>query len=282
VVITRGRSATNGSKLSQLEADGAKVMVSALHDVDSLVGCFEEVQVAICLLHGTAAVIEVIGPLVLQAVIKAGTVRRLVLDEFGCDTMSMPAGRGRLFDAKKSMQALVRENASDLEFSCVFPGLIFDYSLPNLREYDRITTYGDLSCRYPVHHCDDIGRITVLTALDPRCAGKGVQIDANWCSQGEWEGLLKKHWPDATFEFADHVSCDTVLELAETGDTELPEECPERERMAINRACYVWAEVCAKEENRDKDVLLATDLFPEVVYSTVDQALALREFVFGH
>ena len=62
------------------------------------------------------------------------------------------------------------------DWTIIYPGLIFDYSLPNLREYDSITTYGDLDVPFPVTSCSDIGRVTALAALDERTINKGVQI----------------------------------------------------------------------------------------------------------
>jgi uncharacterized protein YbjT (DUF2867 family) len=140
VAITRGRTTRNAQKLDALERAGGLIRIAHVHDVDGMARAFADVDIVVSLLHGTAAVIGVEGPLVLDAAIRSGRVRRFLLDEFGCDTMSMPSGMGRLFDAKKEMQEKAR--ASGLAFTAIFPGLIHNYSLPNLREFKAITTYG--------------------------------------------------------------------------------------------------------------------------------------------
>jgi hypothetical protein len=175
-----------------------------------------------------------------------------------------------------SIQARLR--ACGIDFTLIFPGLIFDYSLPNLREYEAITTYGDVDLKYPVTHCDDIGAVTVRAALDPRCVNKGVQIAANWICQADFLPLLKRHHPDRNFPVK-HVDTAYVLDRAEHGDLKLPEEQPERERFQINRACYVWGIVVAKEPHAD--TLDAQELFPDMQFKSIESALSDPEFVFG-
>jgi hypothetical protein len=47
-------------------------------------------------------------------------------------------GVGTLFEARKKFQEQVF--ASGLEWTLIFPGGIFDYFLPNLRLFEKITT----------------------------------------------------------------------------------------------------------------------------------------------
>jgi len=272
---SRGKTESNAAKIEALEALGATSVYCSMTDVPALTDAFAGCDVAISIIHGTAAVIGEREGFLLDAAI-AAKVGRFLPCEFGCNTAAMPEGSGLLFDEKKKFQRRMLELG--VPFTLIFPGLIMDYSLPNLREYEVITTYGELDCKFPVTHCDDIGRVTVRAALDPRCVNKGVQIAANWICQRDFLPLLEKYYPGHTFETR-HVDAATVLQLAEHGDLVEPHEQPERERHQINRACYVWALVVAKDPHAD--TLDAQELFPDISFIGVDEIISDPEFVFG-
>jgi hypothetical protein len=238
-------------------------------------------QVVISLIHGTSDVIGQREEFVLKAAIRAQTVKRFVPSEFGCNTLAMKTGMGKLFDEKKRFQQRLKEE--NMDYTLIFSGLIFDYSLPNLREFKEITTFGDLELEYPVTSCEDIGIVTVKAALDPRCVNKGVQIKANWIRQADFIPKLKQFWPNYEFPMK-HVDKETVLHLAEHGDPLLPHEQPELERFQINRACYVLPCVTGayRHENRNMpDTLDAQTLFPDIKFKCPDDVLADPLFVFG-
>jgi hypothetical protein len=252
-----------------------------LSNVQRLTDAFTGAKVVISLIHGTSAVIGEREGFILQAAIAAKTVQRFVPSEFGCNTFAMKPGFGKLFDEKKKFQQKLKDLKMD--FTIIFAGLIFDYSLPNLREFSEITTYGDLDLEYPVASCEDIGTVTVRAAVDPRCVNKGVQIKANWVKQADFIPLLKKFWPN--YEFSrKHMDTKEVLHLAEHGDPNLPLEQPELERHQINRACYVVPAVTGsfRHENLPiPDTLDAQELFPDILFKHPEHVLADPMFVFG-
>jgi hypothetical protein len=98
--------------------------------------------------------------------------------------------------------------------------------------------------------------------------------------QAEWPALLRRHWPGRDFPWEAHTETDMVEALAENGSETEPEEQPMRERMAINRACYVRGLVCPSPQARHADVLLATQLWPGMSFKSVDEAMSDESFVF--
>jgi hypothetical protein len=96
-------------------------------------------------------------------------------------------------------------------------GRHFRLLLPNLRFFERVTTFGNLHCTFPTHSIQDIAAITALAVIDPRTANKAVQLYANVVTQAQLIQTLKRLWPNHPFEF-EHVSTETISHFKEHGD----------------------------------------------------------------
>ncbi|NMC73768.1 MAG: NmrA family NAD(P)-binding protein [Geobacteraceae bacterium] len=279
LAVSRGRTASNLSRLDDLEALGVRTVFQAdLTDVNGLTALLDGCDTAVVALRANARLIRELEPPILEAARRA-QVRRFVPDEFGTHTKAIEYGVGTLFDAKKDIQELVF--ASGLEWTLLFPGGIFDYFLPNLRLFERITTFGNLQCPFPTHSIDDIGAICARAVADPRTANKAVQIYANVVTQQYLVDMLVRMWPHYPFTF-EHVSTEKILYLKEHGDPERISAKggaePDRERHGINYATYVLGRLACLD---DPDTLCANDLYPDHVYTTPEEALADPKFVFG-
>ena len=97
--------------------------------------------------------------------------------EFGTHSKGLAEGVGTLFDAKKVFQRRLMK--SKMEWTLIFMGGIFDYFLPNLRFFERITTFGDVHCTFPMHALADIAAVSALAVTDSRTVNKAVQMYAN-------------------------------------------------------------------------------------------------------
>jgi uncharacterized protein YbjT (DUF2867 family) len=279
VAISRGRTAANQSQLDKLQALGMlPIFQEDLTDVKRMATILSGCDIVIVALRANARLVRQLGPPILEAAIEA-RARRFVPDEFGTKTKCLDYGVGTLFDAKKEFQE--RVFASGLEWTLLFPGGIFDYFLPNLRLFKRITTFGNLDCTFPTHSLKDIGSICARAVIDPRTANKAVQMYANVVTQKQLLQMLNSFWPDYQFEF-EHVSTETIMYLREHGD---PVQVsakggaePDRERHGINYATYVLCKLACLD---DPDILNANELYPNHVYKKPEEALADPKFVFG-
>lgn len=278
MAISRKRSAKNASRLAALEAAGCELgFCEDPADESSLIGLFEGCDSVVMVTQASPQSLSNQDPLYLAAAAKAG-VRRFIPNEFGAHTLGMTAGISELFDAKKAMQQ--RIDAAGLEKTLIYPGLNFDYCLPNYRFWNEITTFGDLDLPLVTHHISDIGALSAKIILDPRTAGKAVQLYYNRLTQREMLSELRKNWPDQDFPVK-HVSTESILEDMKHGSDQVTAKAgvkTDRERAQINYVCYVSGEVTNID---DPDTLNASELYPEFVYKTPAEMLSDRHFVFG-
>jgi uncharacterized protein YbjT (DUF2867 family) len=279
LAISRRRSASNRDQLDALEALGIQLHFQPDYkDVARLASALSGCDVVVVALRANVHLVREFEPSILEAAVSA-KARRFVPDEFGTHTKALDYGVGTLFDAKKRFQEQVF--ASGLEWTLIFPGGIFDYFLPNLRLFEKITTFGDLHCMFPTHSIHDIGAIGARAVTDPRTANRAVQMYANVVTQEQLVRELKRFWPDYPFEF-EHVSSETIIYLKDHGDPDRISAKggvePDRERHGINYATYVLCRLACLD---DPDTLNASDLYPDHVYQKPGQALADPKFVFG-
>lgn len=277
LAISRAPSKRNSDQLAALGAAGCELGFCADTTdhkalVDLLMGCETVVMVT----RATPKTLRAQDPLYLKAAAEAG-VRRFVPNEFGAHTLGMPKGRGELFDAKKEMHDLI--DAAGLAKTLIYPGLNFDYCLPNLRFFREITTFGKLDLPLVTHHIDDIGKVSAKIILDERTAGKAVQLYENRLTQHDMIKLLEESWPDHQFS-KKHTSTETIMEMMEHGSTEITSKAgleTDGERGEINYVCYISGEVT---NIGNPHTLNASKLYPDFQYKSPAEALADPAFVF--
>jgi uncharacterized protein YbjT (DUF2867 family) len=258
VVVSRGETPENAQTLADLDAGGAQIAFVSPENVPAMTKILKGSDAVICAITGEADVIDRIEPKVLQAA-QAARVKRFVPNEFGLDTLRIPPGAAALFDEKKMFQSLMQEEG--VPYTVIFNGGIFDYFLPNLREYAAITTFGDdYDVPYYTHAREDIGAITVRAALDPRCENQCVHLRYNLVSQNEVLDLLHRNYPGYDFPTA-HVSTEEI------------NDGTHQVKAAI------W--IAGHAGVADPHCLDPVELYPDYRFKSVADALADPQFVFG-
>lgn len=275
-IITRKRSLGNESRLSGYEDLGAKVVVcSRMQEVDAVASAIKGCDTLVAAVPGTKAIIQELEPVWLKAAAKAG-LQRFVPTEFGTHTRAIDMGDGELFDHKKRFHELLFE--SGIGWTLYYNGGIFDYFLPNLRFFRKITTFGNLDLPIYTHDIDDIGYIGALSITDYRTLNKCVQVDYNALTQNEMLALLKRYWPDYPFEY-EHFSGEYIIEMKEKAGDEITAKKgaeTDKERWGINYVVYVMGKLAAFTE----ETLRATELYPDYICKRPQEALSDPEFVF--
>lgn len=109
---------------------------------------------------------------------------------------------------------------SGIGWTLFYNGGIFDYFLPNLRYFRKITTFGDLELPIYTHDIDDIGYLAALAVTDDRTLNMCVQVDYNALSQHEMLAQLKRNWPDYSFEY-EHFSSEYISAMKESAGDEV-------------------------------------------------------------
>jgi hypothetical protein len=275
-ILTRGRTADNESKLAGHENLGAKVIVCAeMQNVDSVADALKGCDTLVACVPGSKSIIQQSEPIWLKAAVKAG-VKRFVPTEFGSHTQAIEMGDGEIFDYKKRFHELLF--ASGIGWTLYYNGGFFNYFLPNLRFFDKITTFGNLDLPIYTHDIADIGYIGALAITDDRTLNKCVQVDYNALTQNEMLALVKKYWPDYPFEY-EHFSSEYIIEMKEKAGDEISAKKgaeTDKERWGINYVNYVIGKLAAFNEQ----TLRATELFPDYVCKRPEEAISDPKFMF--
>jgi hypothetical protein len=275
-ILTRSRSGDNESRLSRCEQAGAKVVVcSQMEDVDAVASALQGCDTLVAAVPGSKAIIHQLEPVWLKAALNAG-LQRFVPTEFGTHTRAVHMGEGELFDHKKRFHQVLFE--SGIGWTLYYNGGIFDYFLPNLRFFHKITTFGNLDLPIYTHDIDDIGSIGALSITDDRTLNKCVQVDYNALSQNEMVALLKRYWPDHPFEYQ-HFSSEYIIQMKEKAGNDISAKKgaeTDKERWGINYVVYVLGKLAAFTQ----ETLRTTELYPDYVCKRPQEALSDPKFVF--
>ena len=275
-VITRARNARNSAKLAQFEKQGAKIVECAdMHDVDAMANILQGIDTLVASVPGSKEIIQKSEPIWLSAAVKAG-VERFVPTEFGSHTQAIEMGDGEIFDQKKRFHDLLMN--SGIGWTLYYNGGIFDYFLPNLRFFRKITTFGNLELPIYTHDIEDIGYLAAMAVTDERTINKCVQVDFNALTQNEMLAQIKQNWPNYPFEY-EHFSSEYITEMKENSGDEITSKKgneTDKERWGINYVNYVIDKLAAFTEQ----TLRASDLYPDYVCKRPEEALNDAKFVF--
>jgi|GEM_PF-1111496 len=277
VLLCRTKPSSLNPQLLEFQNQGAELIVlESLTDKlalsRALIGC----DTLICAVPGSKSIITHDEPLWLEAAVEAG-VNRFVPTEFGAHTQAIEYGEGEIFDHKKALHQKIFD--SGIGWTFFYNGGIFDYFLPNLRFFDSITTFGDMSFPIYTHHINDIGYCAALALTDKRTLNHCVQMDFYCLSQTEMLQLLESNFPNHPFEYHHYSTAYISLANLTSGNEVSAKKGAEtdKERWGINNVIYVLNKLVAFNE----DTLRTSDLFPDFQLSyTVEQALSDPLFVF--
>lgn len=274
-IVARERNVSNELKLALFEEQGADIIVCDTMNVNVMATVMEDCQTFIATVPGSKFIIEQSEPIWLKAAVKAG-VERFVPTEFGSHTLALQLGDGEVFDHKKRFHDQLFE--SGLAWTLYYTGGIFDYFLPNLRFFRKITTFGDMDLPIYSHDIEDIGHIGALAITDNRTLNKCVQVDYNALTQNEMLASLKKFWPKYPFEY-EHFSSEYIIEMKEkSGDEVTAKKGAEtdKERWGINYVNYVLGKLASFTDQ----TVRASQLYPDYVCKQPQEALSDPNFIF--
>ncbi|KLV03694.1 Isoflavone reductase [Photobacterium aquae] len=277
IAITRNVQSGLSDKLQEFAEKGARIVaVSNIADQDLMAQAIQGADALVCAVPGDQNVIKNLEPIWLEAALQAG-VKRFVPTEFGAHTRGLDYGDGSLFDVKKDFHEKLFK--SGIGWTFIYTGGIFDYFLPNLRFFRKITTFGDMELPIYTHEINDIGHIAALAVTDDRTLNRCVQLDFNVLTQTEMLDLLHKSHPDHSFEY-EHFSSEFITEQRLTASDAVTAKKgaeTDRERWGINYVIYVIGKLALFTD----ETVRASELYPDYTVSkTPAQALADPAFVF--
>lgn len=276
-LIALVRPESNNTELSRWETAGVIIRpVADMADVDTVAEALTGAETLICAVPASKHIITELEPIWLEASLKAG-INRFVPSEFGSHTQNIAVSEGVMFDSKKWLHKKIFE--SGIGWTLFYNGGFFDYFLPNLRFFQEITTFGDLSFPIYTHDINDIGRFAALALTDDRTLNHCVQMDYSALSQQEMLDHLRANYPEAPFVYKHYSSAYINRARYQSSDKITAKKGAEtdQERWGINYVNYVQNKLVAFNES----TLRATDLYPDFQLSrTPEQALADPAFVF--
>jgi uncharacterized protein YbjT (DUF2867 family) len=276
LAISRGETDENAKSRALLAASGAEVRdLADLTDVHALAALLRGADALVVAMRASPRIIPAIEPAILAAALRAG-IGRFVPDDFGTHSMATPYGVSAHFDEKKRFREAL--DVSGMAWTVIYPGGIAEYFLPNLRPPATVYAWGDRALALPLHTLRDIGAITARAVLDPRTAGRAVQLYANLLSTDELIATLESHWPRSPYRL-DVLTSEQLEHLHLHGEADPGKaRLSEREIMGISYANYVLGLLGAPDHPGTLD---AGSLYPDHRFEDPRQLLADREFVFG-
>lgn len=249
----------------ETETENEEVMTEVMRGYDTVVVCTPANEYTV----------TVVEPILLQAALNAG-VKRFVPDEFGCHTRNIEVGDGILFDYKKALHEKIID--SGIGYTFFYNGGIFDYFLPNLRFFEKVTTFGKMDLPIHTHDIEDIGYIAALSITDERTVNKCVQMDYNVLTQTKMLDLVKEFYPKEKLEYT-HYSEEYIIRMKDEASDEVTAKVgkeTDRERWGINNVIYVLGKLASFSDG----TLRTSELFPHVMIKKPEEAISNRDFFF--
>ncbi|KAF0898933.1 hypothetical protein E2562_012638 [Oryza meyeriana var. granulata] len=249
---------------------GVTLLQGDLYDHASLVRAVRHADVVI----STLGALQLADQTKLIAAIKeaGGNVRRLLPSEFGLDpdhTGAVEPAKS-IFAGKASIRRAVE--AAGIPYTYVVSNYFAGYSLTTIGQtlppappVDSVVILGDGSTKVVFVEEGDIGTFTVRAAVDPRTENKTVHIRpaANAVSHEELVALWEKKTGKKLERV--HVPEDAVLkQIQESG-------IPTNIVLSIAHAAYIRGETTTPLDPASD--VEATELYPDVQYTTVDDYL---------
>lgn len=276
VVVARQINDHNKNSLHSFEKKGAKINICPnMKDVDEVAKAIMGCDTLVVAVPGSKQNIKELEPIWLKAAVKA-KIKRFVPTEFGAHTHGLAMGEGEVFDNKKEFHKLLFK--SGMDWTLFYNGGIFDYFLPNLRFFRKITTFGNLNTPIYTHDIEDIGFIAALALTDNRTINRCVQMDYNAISQKKMIKVLKESWPHHNFEY-EHFDEKYITTMKNSATDKISAKKgaeTDKERWGINYVIYVLGKLAIF----NKDTLITSDLYPEYKCKEPIEALKQREFIF--
>ncbi|GJN06086.1 hypothetical protein PR202_ga23774 [Eleusine coracana subsp. coracana] len=256
--------------LQGFQESGVTLLKGDLYNHGSLVTAVKAADVVV----STLGALQLADQTRLIAAIKeTGNVKRFFPSEFGLDvdrTGAVEPAKS-IFARKAAIRRAVE--ASGVPYTYVVAGYFAGFALPSIGQAlsrapptDKAVVLGDGDAKAVFVEEGDIATYTVLAADDPRAANKTIYIKppANTLTHNELLAL----WEKKTGKAFERVYLPEDAVLKQIQESPIPLNII----LAIAHAVYVRGEQTGFEIDPAKGVD-ATDLYPDVKYTTVDEYL---------
>ena len=270
-VLVRPSSASDPSKIGFFQGlPGAEVKIlhGDLNDHESLVSAIKQVDIVISTVGGLQLADQVN---IIAAIKETGNIKRFLPSEFGLDpervTKIEPAASA--LAPKLAIRQAIK--AAGIPYTLISSNYFAGYSLPTLAQasppIDKITIFGDGNTKGVFVVEDDIGIYTIKAANDPRTLNKTVYIRPPGCIYSHNE--LISLWEKKTGKTLERI----YLSEEEVLKTIQEAPFPFSIILALNYLVFVKGD-CLSFEIDPSVAAEATELYPDVKYTTVEEYLS--------
>eukprot|EP01018_Ginkgo_biloba_P005981 Gb_41596 [translate_table: standard] len=277
-VLSRPQAGCDIEKVQMLlsfKQAGAHLLQGSFDDHESLVDALKKVDVVICAMAGNPirshAILEQLK--LVKAIKEAGNIKRFVPSEFGIDPSrmgeAMEPGNVTFIDKIEVRRAI---EAAGIPYTYVSANCFAGYFVGGLAQLGRLTPpshsvvlYGDGNAKAIWVDEDDIATYTMKAVDDPRTLNKTLYIrpPANILSQKEvvqmWEKSSGKMLEKTFLSAGDFFKLMEGQGLAE--------------QMGMTHFYHIFYEGCLYNFEIGDDAREATQLYPDVEYTTVQSYL---------
>lgn len=229
-VVTRR---AGGAAAAALREAGCRVIEAGdavLQSVDAVEALLREhaVDVIVVLLGAPAGFAT--QKVILAAAQRYGRIQRFFPIEFGMDPVVLaPEFLAKVDVLRGKVEFRAPLAASGVPYTLVLHGIYHAYGLPNKREYERFSAFGDLDVPVYTQARSDVGRVIALAAHDPRTANRAIFLDAAVITQRRAFELAAQLHPSDNIEIEKHETVADIEAGLANGDF----------RHAVNKAIYV-------------------------------------------
>ncbi|KAH0466659.1 hypothetical protein IEQ34_003897 [Dendrobium chrysotoxum] len=256
--------------LDEFKAHGVTLVHGDLYDHDGLLKAIKEVDVVISAV-GFGQLAD--QTKIIAAIKEAGNIKRFLPSEFGNDV-----DRTNAVDPAKSafrLKSQIRRaiEAEKIPYTYVSTNFFAGYFLPSLAQAtttslptDKVFILGDGNTKAIFNYEEDIGTFTVKSVDDPRTLNKVLYLrpSGNIYSHNELVSLWEKK-TGKTFERV-YISEEEILKQIQEASV------PLNVILSIHHATFVKGDQTNFEIEESFGVE-ATQLYPDVKYTTVDEYL---------
>ncbi|NP_001312315.1 isoflavone reductase homolog A622 [Nicotiana tabacum] len=247
---------------------GVTLLFGDISNQESLLKAIKQVDVVISTVGGQQFTDQVN---IIKAIKEAGNIKRFLPSEFGFDVDHARAiePAASLFALKVRIRRMIE--AEGIPYTYVICNWFADFFLPNLGQLeaktpprDKVVIFGDGNPKAIYVKEEDIATYTIEAVDDPRTLNKTLHMrpPANILSFNEivslWEDKIGK-----TLEKL-YLSEEDILQIVQEGPL------PLRTNLAICHSVFVNGD-SANFEVQPPTGVEATELYPKVKYTTVDE-----------
>ncbi|XP_021595707.1 isoflavone reductase homolog [Manihot esculenta] len=279
-VVQRPEIGLDIEKLQMLlsfKKQGAILVKASFSDHKSLVEAVKKVDIVICAISGVHFRTHnlLMQLKLVDAIKEAGNVKRFLPSEFGMDPAQMghalEPGR-ETFDQKMVVRRAIEE--ANIPFTYVSANCFGGYFVGNLSQLktltpptDKVHLYGDGNIKVIFMNEDDVATYTIKTINDSRTLNKTLYLrpPENILSQKQ----LVEIWEKLSGNKLQQISISAEQFLASMNEMDYAQ------KAGMGHFYHIFYEGCLTNFEIGKDGEEASDLYPEVKYTRMDEYLKI-------